>query len=89
MNIVFTKSFVRDYRGLVTVLQEDLERRLALFFENQNHPDLKIRETADPRGIFEGRLGGNYTFTFQATPEAWIFRRLGVAEGAHKKHATP
>jgi mRNA-degrading endonuclease RelE of RelBE toxin-antitoxin system len=78
MRLVFTYSFIRDYRGLPDQLQKTVDKQLKLFLNNRRHPSLNIKKMQDPRDIWEGRITKGYRFTFQMEGEVCLLRRLGT-----------
>jgi len=78
MKLVFTKSFVHDYRRLPQRIQEAADKQLELLSADQNHPSLNIKKMNDPMEIWEGRVTRGYRFTFQIEGELYLLRRLGT-----------
>lgn len=77
MKLVFTKSFVRDYRKLPQRIQEAADKQLELLLADQNHPSLNIKKMNDPREIWEGRVTRGYRFTFQIEGELYRLKTTG------------
>jgi len=63
--LVFTRSFVKDYRALSPALQNAVDRQLRHLMEDPRHPSLHVKKMQDPREIWEGRITKGYRFTFQ------------------------
>jgi mRNA-degrading endonuclease RelE of RelBE toxin-antitoxin system len=42
MKLLFTKSFVRDYRQLPLAIQKAVDKKLALLLANPRHPSLNM-----------------------------------------------
>lgn len=78
MKLLFTHSFIRDYKALPEQLQKAVDGKLALLMRNPRHPSLRLKKMQDPRNIWEGRITNGYRFTFQMQGEAYILRRLGT-----------
>lgn len=78
MKLLFTKTFVRDYRKLPSDIQETVDKQLALLLSNQRHPSLSIKKMNDPRNIWEGRITASYRFTFQIKNDIYILRKVGT-----------
>jgi len=78
MKLLFTYSFIKDYRALPDQLQKTVDKKLKLFLDNQRHPSLNIKKMQDPRDIWEGKITQGYRFTFQMKGEVCILRRLGT-----------
>ena len=78
MKLLFTKTFVRDYRKLPADIQETVDKQLDLLLSNQRHPSLNIKKMNDPRNIWEGRITASYRFTFQIKNDIYILRKVGT-----------
>jgi len=78
MNLLFTKTFIRDYRKLPSDIQETVDKQLYLLLSNQRHPSLNIKKMNDPRNIWEGRITASYRFTFQIKNDIYILRKVGT-----------
>ncbi len=79
MKIIFTKSFVKDYRKLPQIIQGKFDKQLKLFIDNLHYPSLKIKKIQGTGGkILEGRVSRDYRFTFQIENEFYILRRIGT-----------
>jgi mRNA-degrading endonuclease RelE of RelBE toxin-antitoxin system len=78
MKLLFTKTFVRDYRKLPQVLQAAVDKQLELLLSNPQLPSLNIKKMNDPRNIWEGRVTVSYRFTFQVQDDIYILRKVGT-----------
>jgi len=78
MKLLFTKSFVRDYRKLPKQIQLTVDKQLELLLTNRNHPSLNIKKMQDPRNIWEGRVTESYRFTFQFEGGTYLMRKVGT-----------
>jgi len=78
MKLLFTKTFVRDYRKLPSDIQETVDKQLDLLLSNQRHTSLNIKKMNDPRNIWEGRITASYRFTFQIKNDIYILRKVGT-----------
>lgn len=78
MKLVFTKPFINAYRALPQRIQRLTDKQLELLLTNPKHPSLKIKKMRGPRDIWEGRITGNYRFTFQIRGDTYILRKLGA-----------
>ena len=86
MKIVFTKPFVKDYRGLPHEIQLLVDKSLLFLEENPKHPSLGIKKIhGASEKIFEGRVSRNYRFTFQIEKDIYLLRRVGPHNHALKK----
>ncbi|MEK7586723.1 MAG: hypothetical protein AAB453_02540 [Patescibacteria group bacterium] len=77
MELRFTHSFRKDYRGLSTELQKLTDKKLILFLENYHHPSLRIKKMGGFDYIWEARINRNYRFTFQIDDDTYLIRRVG------------
>lgn len=84
MRIVFTKSFVKDYRRLPQRIQKTVDKQLDLLLSDRDHPSLNVKKMNDPRDIWEGRVTHDYRFTFQIQGDLHILRRLGTHDVLRK-----
>ena len=84
MKLLFTKTFVRDYRKLPQEIQKAIEKQLDLLLANPKHPSLNIKKMQDPRDIWEGRVTESYRFTFQIEEDIYILRKVGTHDVLRK-----
>ena len=77
MKLLFTKTFVRDYRKLPQDIQQQTDKQLELLLSNPKHPSLNMKKMKDPRNIWEGRITISYRFTCQITEDAYVLRKVG------------
>lgn len=56
MNIVFSPTFIRKYKGFPPALQEEVKEKIALFRENPEHPFLRVHK-------LKGTLKGRHSFS--------------------------
>jgi mRNA-degrading endonuclease RelE of RelBE toxin-antitoxin system len=78
MKLLFTKTFVRDYRRLPEDMQKTVDKQLELLMSNPQHPSLNIKKMNDPREIWEGRITAAYRFTFQIEGDIYVLRKVGT-----------
>lgn len=84
MNLLFTKTFVRDYRKLPKEIQEAVDKQLELLLSNPRHPSLNVKKMNDPRNIWEGRVTVSYRFTFQFENDTFVLRKVGTHDTLKK-----
>ena len=77
MKLLFTKTFVRDYRKLPQDIQQQTDKQLELLLSNPKHPSLNMKKMKDPRNIWEGRITISYRFTCQITEDTYVLRKVG------------
>lgn len=78
MKLLFTKTFVRDYRRLPDDMQKTVDKQLELLISNPQHPSLNIKKMNDPREIWEGRITAAYRLTFQIEGDIYVLRKVGT-----------
>jgi mRNA-degrading endonuclease RelE of RelBE toxin-antitoxin system len=78
MKLLFTKTFIRDYRKLPQQIQKTTDKQLGLLLSDPKHPSLNIKKMQDPRNIWEGRVTESYRFTFQMAGDTYILRKVGT-----------
>ena len=78
MKILFTKTFVRNYRKLPKNIQDSVDKQLDLLMSDPRHPSLNIKKMNDPRNIWEGRVTISYRFTFHMENDTFIMRKVGT-----------
>jgi len=78
MKILFTNTFVRNYRKLPKDIQDAVDKQLELLMSDPKHPSLNIKKMNDPRNIWEGRVTRSYRFTFQMEDDTFIMRKVGT-----------
>jgi mRNA-degrading endonuclease RelE of RelBE toxin-antitoxin system len=78
MKLLFTKTFIRDYRKLPQDIQQLTDKQLGLLLSNPRHPSLNLKKIQDPRDIWEGRITMSYRFTYNITEDTYILRKVGT-----------
>jgi len=78
MKLLFTKTFIRDYRKLPKQIQKTADKQLESLLTNRNHPSLNIKKMQDPRNIWEDRVTESYRFTFQIVGDMYLMRKVGT-----------
>ena len=76
MRLLFTKTFVQDYRRLPEATQNTVDKQLLL--SNPQDPSLNTKKMNDPRGIWEARVTAGYRFTFQIEGDIYVLRKVGT-----------
>lgn len=78
MKLVFTKTFIRDYRKLPQDIQELVDKQLGLLLSDQKHPSLNVKKMNDLRDIWECRVTMSYRITFQIAEDTYVLRKVGI-----------
>ena len=78
MKLLFTKTFIKNYRKMPQHIQEATDKQLGLLLSNPDHPSLNIKKMQDPRNIWEGRVTESYRFTFQIKEDFYTLRKVGT-----------
>jgi mRNA-degrading endonuclease RelE of RelBE toxin-antitoxin system len=73
----FSSRFKNEYRNLPKDIQENFEKKLALFLDNFHHPSLRVKRIVGTADRWEGSVTMNYRFAFQFTEGKVLFRRIG------------
>jgi mRNA-degrading endonuclease RelE of RelBE toxin-antitoxin system len=84
MRLLFTKTFVRNYRKLPQKIQKAVDKQLELLLTNAQHISLGIKKMNDPRNIWEARVTLSHRFTFQIEGDIYILRKVGSQETLKK-----
>ncbi len=78
MKIKTTRRFDKDYARLSEEIKDMFDQKLKLFFENQNHPSLRVKKMAGHPTIWEASITMQYRFTFEVQNDTYILRRIGT-----------
>lgn len=78
MKVVHTEVFKKDFQELPKTIKERAVTKLELFVDNSHHPSLQVKKMEGHLDIWEGRITGNYRFTFQIVKDTYFFRRIGT-----------
>jgi len=78
MELVFTKTFIRDYRKLSQTIQEQVDRKLALLLQNMRHPSLRVKKVRGYDDVWEGSITMNYRFFFRQAVDKYVLLRVGT-----------
>jgi len=77
MKLLFTRTFVRDYRSLPAEIQKLIDKQLGRLLADPRHLSLNVKKMKDPRAIWEARITGSHRFTFQISNDTYILRKAG------------
>ena len=77
MKLLFTRTFIKNYRKLSKRIQSATDKQLEYLLSDPEHPSLNIKKMKDPREIWEGRVTESYRFTFQIQEDTYVFRKVG------------
>jgi len=77
MKLLFTRTFIKNYRKLSKRIQSATDKQLEYLLSDPEHPSLNIKKMKDPREIREGRVTESYRFTFQIQEDIYVLRKLG------------
>ena len=78
MKVLHTQAFRRDFQHLPEQIQKQVEKQLARFVDNPQHPSLQVKKMEGFRNLWEGRMTRSYRFTFQIQGDTYILRRVGT-----------
>ena len=77
MKIVRTDSFKRDYQELPATIQKLFDKKIRIFFENTNHPSLRVKKMRGHKNRWEGSINMFYQFTFEIHTDHTFSDALG------------
>jgi mRNA-degrading endonuclease RelE of RelBE toxin-antitoxin system len=77
MKLLFTRTFVKNYRKLPKRIQSATDKQLEYLLSEPEQPSLHIKKMKDPREIWEGRVTESYRFTFQIQQDIYVLRKVG------------
>lgn len=77
MKLIFTRSFIRDYRKLPKEIQKQADRKLELLKVNRRHPSLRVHKIKKTNDVLEGSITKNCRFSFRIEYDSYILRRVG------------
>ena len=78
MRIQTTRPFDDDYESLSESLKQAVDKQLALFVNNPQHPSLRVKKIKGHPNIWEGRITRSHRFTFQIVGDVYLLRRIGT-----------
>ena len=78
MRVVYTKAFKKDFQEFPKAIQKIAETKLEFFVDNFRHQSLQVKKMEGYPDIWEGRISGNYRFTFQIIKDIYFLRRIGT-----------
>jgi mRNA-degrading endonuclease RelE of RelBE toxin-antitoxin system len=84
MKIVRADSFKRDYQELPATIQKLFDKKIRIFFENTNHPSLRVKKMRGHKNRWEGSINMFYRFTFEIHTDHYFFRRIGPHDAVLK-----
>lgn len=76
MKLKRTKRFTDAYCALPNEVQKKFNQKIKLFFENIQHPSLRIKKMQGTKNIWEGSIDRKYRFTFQIIKDEYILRNI-------------
>jgi len=77
MKIKRTQQFVKDYGRPPQDIQRQVNKKLALFFDNPRHPSRRTKKMRGLENIWEVRITKNCRLTFQMEKDICVLRRIG------------
>jgi len=78
MKIKTTRRFDKDYSVLPREIKDLVDQKMKLFFENPNHPSLRVKKMVGHPNIWEASITMKYRFTFEIHSDFYILRRIGT-----------
>ena len=77
MVIVKSPRFKKEFDALPEQIKERARKQFALFLQNPRHRSLRIKKMEGWHDIWEGRITGDYRFTFTQEGDTYHLRRIG------------
>ena len=77
MKVRRTNSFLKDYRGLPTEIQDRVNKQLLFFIENPRHPSLRLKKLKGT-DTYEIRISRGYRLTLRFVEQIIELRRVGT-----------
>ena len=78
MKLLFTKPFIKDYKGLPEHIREQADKQISFLSLDFRHPSLRSKKMEGAKGdIWEASVTMNYRFTFQVEGDTIVLRRTG------------
>ena len=77
MKIAFTPPFRKDYQGLSTGIQEQIDAQITRLLENPRHPSLRTKKIQGQDNIFEASVTMDIRITWQNTEDGIFLRNIG------------
>lgn len=78
MKVAFTSPFRKDYQGLPTGIQEQIDAQIARLLENPRHPSLRCKKMEGRAAFWEARVTKDYRLTFEIVAGVYLLRRVGT-----------
>jgi mRNA-degrading endonuclease RelE of RelBE toxin-antitoxin system len=78
MKVAFTQPFIKDYKGLPTDIQEEVDAQIARLLANPRHPSLRSKKMEGHAVIWEARVTKGYRLTFEIRDDTYLLRRVGT-----------
>ena len=78
-DVLYNKSFIRQYTKLPIKIQKKFKERVALFKENPRHPSLRVHKLKGDMVPFESmNVTGDFRALFVREGVKVIFHRIGT-----------
>lgn len=85
MRLAVTGTFRRDYGRLSKIVQQKVDRQVAMLAKDPRHPSLRVKKIRGTSGIWEARVDRGYRMTFAMRDDVIILRRVGAHDQALKQ----
>ena len=76
MNVFFTPHFQRSYNKLSVKIQKAFDKQFGFLLRDIRHPSLRVKKYDESRGLFQGRVTGDYRFYFEIKKDSYIFHEI-------------
>jgi addiction module RelE/StbE family toxin len=78
VEIEFSKPFIKDYKKLPKVVQQNLDKKLSILLQNMQHPSLRVKKVMGYKDVWEGSITMNYRFFFRYSENKYVLLRVGT-----------
>lgn len=77
IHIEATNAFIKHYRKLDFILQNQVKEILVLFQKNPLHPSLGNKKISSQKNIYELRVSKNFRITYSKEGNTIFLRKVG------------
>jgi mRNA interferase RelE/StbE len=84
MKVRRTNSFLKDYRGLPTEIQDRVNKQLLFLIVNPRHPSLRLKKLKGT-DKYEIRISRDYRLTLRFVEQIIELRRVGTHDLLRKE----
>ena len=78
MTVIFTRSFIKQYRKAPAKIQRKFDKQLDLLVNNPRYPSVGVKKMVNKDNVWEGRVDIHWRFTFEKHSKELVLRSLGT-----------